>query len=71
MIAKAYEDNIGTSIYWSADDSTYWGKIYGDGYIMSSSEFEFDIHPSEIFSSVGMWHIDRDAHVRVDSTHYI
>ena len=68
LIAKAYEDNIGTNIYWSADDSSYWGKIYGDGYIMSSSEFEFDIHPSEIFSSVGMWHIDRDAHVRVDST---
>jgi len=68
LIAKAYEDNIGTSIYWSADDSTYWGKIYGDGYIMSSSKFEFDVHPSEIFSSVGLWHIDRDAHVRVDST---
>ena len=68
LIAKAYEDNIGTSIYWSADDSTYWGKIYGDGYLMSSSKFEFDVHPSEIFSSVGLWHIDRDAHIRVDST---
>ena len=68
LIAKAYEDNIGTSIYWTGDDSTYWGKIYGDGYIMSSSEFEFDVHPSEIFSSAGLWHIDRDAHVRVDST---
>lgn len=68
FIAKAYEDNIGTSIYWSADDSTYWGKIYGDGYLLSSSQFEFDIHPSEIFSGVGLWHIDRDAHIRVDSS---
>jgi len=68
LVAKAYEDNIGTSIYWSADDSTYWGKIYGDGYLLSSSKFEFDVHPSEIYSNVGLWHIDKDAHIHVDST---
>lgn len=68
LIANAYKDSIGTSVSWLADDSAYWGKIFSDGYLNSSSKFEFDIHPSEIFSSAGLWHVDRDARIQVDST---
>lgn len=68
LIAKAYEDNIGTSLYWAADDSSYWAKIYGDGYVMSTSKFEFDVHDSQIYSEMGLWNLDREAHIHIDST---
>ncbi len=68
LIAKAYEDNVGTSLYWSASDSSYWAKIYGDGYVLSPSEFSFDIKPSQVYSQAGLWHVDHDAHIKIDST---
>lgn len=67
--AKAYNDNIGTKFHWGDSDSTYWGEIVGDGYIINSSHYMFDVKPSRIYSNkAGLWHLDQDAHIRSDTT---
>lgn len=67
--AKAYNDNIGTLLHWGDKDSTYWGRVEGDGYIITADQYMFDVKPSKIYSNkAGLWHLDKDAHIRTDTS---
>ena len=66
---KVYQDNVSSSIFWEAPDSSYWGNIAIDGYILSPSSFEVSVLPSTFYGKkIGKWNIYRNAEISIDST---
>lgn len=66
-----YNNNAHTVISWGDTDSTLWANIETDIDIRSPSNMLFEIHPSKIYhSKVGLWEINRDASITMDSTSF-
>ena len=66
---KAYQDNVSSSIFWEAPDSSYWGKVAVDGYILNPSSFEINVLPSTFYGKkIGEWNIYRNAEISIDTT---
>ena len=67
--AKAYLDNISSTIIWGDKDSNYWGRLNMDGYVLSPTHFETAILPSEFYDkNIGKWVIQRTANLSIDTT---
>lgn len=64
-----YNDDLHTKVSWFKEDSTYWGELESDIDVLSSSNMLFALHPSQVYhDKLGLWSIDRDALVKIDST---
>lgn len=67
--AKAYQDNVASAILWGNEDSSYWGKIDVDGYVLSPNHFVTEVLPSVFYEEkLGRWEIQRIANITIDST---
>jgi hypothetical protein len=67
--AKAYQDNVASAVLWGSPDSSYWGHIDVDGYVLSPHHFETEVLPSVFFAEkVGRWEIQRIANISIDTT---
>lgn len=67
--AKAYQDNVASALLWGNADSTYWGKVEVDGYVLSPNHYVTEVLPSVFYEEkVGRWEIRRIANISIDST---
>ena len=69
ILTKAYLDNVGMTLVWGDDDSTYWGRVGVEGYVLSPTNYEMEILPSTFYGKkIGEWEVQRSANVSVDTT---
>lgn len=67
--AKAYQDNIASTVLWGREDSSYWGRLNVDGYVLNPTSFEMEVLPSEFYDQkVGRWEVQRVANFSIDTT---
>ncbi len=71
LATELYNDNVHSEISWSDNDSLFWGHFDSDIDVRSASNMVFDLHPSELFyHKIGLWEINRDSYVTMDSTSF-
>ncbi len=71
LATELYNDNVHSEISWSDNDSLFWGNFDSDIDVRSASNMVFDLHPSKFYyDKLGLWEVNRDAFVTMDSTSF-
>lgn len=66
MTAEMLQNQLATTINWTAPDSSAWGDITGEGLLLSSDAFEFNIKPSSVKLNNTVWRLDENSKIAME-----